>query len=626
MPDIETIHSVKEIPARLAELINALEAACQNAEPDFLNLGKELRAVNADTLLMTQQIYTAVDLIEDAIERNALRRVGELAGKSMAEVKDIQDEAERDLKRMPEVAQRMGAIKRLCAGTETITTFLRLISFNMAVKSAYSRNAQELFQGFAKEAQKVAASISAITGQLGDDAQTVQAAQISAHTEITTDFERLQDLANATDSALQNAVDASEQLITHSRNVLQNAAVHSQIIAQQVSEIVVGVQFHDSMSQRIAHIGEELRKIVADLNNDLNNEPENGKTDRLNHDDSFLDRQSAKLQLIITELDDLYHNNIQAFEVIESEAERLAQSLDVYDNSYSLEPAHGLRPSAHDSESSHVKTAQDDPFGALKTALQSLHQILHNGQELAERLKKNVVYAAAQTALFAKQTRKVDRIGYDTHIMALNAGVKASKLSNQRRTFTVMAHEITSLARQSQAFVTEIEAILKSVTALNPGLISKKRLPENLSELTAPDQAGAITMLDDRIQAVSDAFHQFKTKSSEAYKIVGILREKVTHVKTGLYFLPSLANELTAHKHLTELFSQIVKDRTNKGRELTSSEMETLVRECQTRSKQNFYRQPDKQKDTGISSETAGPPPATILSTEDDWGDNVELF
>jgi len=621
MPNLETIHSVKEIPARLAELINALEAVCQNAEPDFLNLGEELRAVNADTTFMTQQIYTAVDLIEDVIERNALRRVGELAGKSMAEVKGIQDEVERDLKRMPEVAQRMGAIKRLCAGTEKITTFLRLISFNMAVKSAYSHNAQKLFQGFAEEAQKVAASISEITGRLGDDAQTVQAAHISAHTEIAADFERLQDLANATDSALQSAVDASEQLMTHSRTVLQNAAVHSQIIAQQVSEIVVGVQFHDSMSQRILHIGEELREIVADLNN----EPENGKADRFNHNDSFLDSQSEQLQLIIAESDNLYHNNIQAFEKIESEAERLAQSLDVYDNSYSLERVHGLRPPVHDSEGSHVKT-QDDPFGALKTALQSLHQILRKGQELAERLKKNVVYAAAQTALFAKQTRKVDRIGYDTHIMALNAGVKASKLSNQRQTFTVMAHEITSLARQSQAFVIEIEAILKSVTALNPGLISKKRSPGNLPEMNAPDQAGAITMLDDRIQAVSDAFHQFKTKSSEAYKIVGILREKVSHVKTGLSFLPELANELTSYKHLTELFSQIVKDRTHKGRELTSTEMEKLVRECQMRSKQNSYRQPDKQKDPAISSETAGPPPAPILSTEDDWGDNIELF
>lgn len=626
MPNFETIHSVKEIPARLAELINTLEAACQNAEPDFLNLGEELRAVNADTTFMTQQIYTAVDLIEDAIERNALRRVGELAGKSMAEVKGIQDEAELDLKRMPEVAQRMGAIKRLCSGTETITTFLRLISFNMAVKSAYSRNAQKLFQGFAEEAQKVAASISAITGRLGDDAQAVQAAQISAHTEITADFERLQDLANATDSALQNAVDASEQLMTHSHNVLQNAAVHSQIIAQQVSEIVVGVQFHDSMKQRIAHIGEELREIVAGLNTDLNNEPENGKADRLNHNDSFLDHQSAQLELIITESDDLYHNNIQAFEKIESEAERLAQSLDVYENSYSHERANGLRPSAHDSEGSHVKTAPDDPFGALKTALQSLHQILRKGQELAERLKKNVAYAATQTALFAKQTRKVNRIGYDTHIMALNAGVKASKLSNQRQTFTVMAHEITSLARQSQVFVTKIEAILKSVTALNPGLFSKKRSPGNLPELIAPNQAGAITMLDDRIQAVSAAFQQFKTKSSEAYKIVGTLREKVTHVKTGLSFLPALADELTAYKHLTELFSQIVKYRSHKGRELTSTEMETLVRECQTRSKQDFCRQPDKQKDPAISSETAGPPPAPILSTEDDWGDNIELF
>ena len=154
MPDTETIHSVKEIPVRLAELINALEAACQNAEPDFLKLGEELRAVNADTTFMTLQIHTAVDLIEDAIERSALRRAGELARKSLEEIQCIQDEAERDLKRMPEVARRMGAIKRLCDGTETITAFLRVISFNMAVKSARTRKVREMFRGFAEEAKR----------------------------------------------------------------------------------------------------------------------------------------------------------------------------------------------------------------------------------------------------------------------------------------------------------------------------------------------------------------------------------------------------------------------------------------------------------------------------------------
>ncbi len=608
MPNLETIHSVKEIPARLAELINALEAVCQNAEPDFLKMGEELRSVNADTTSMTQQIYTAVYLIEDAIERNALRLAGELAGKSLAEVQGIQDEAERDLKRMPEVARRMGAINRLCAGTETITAFLRVISFNMAVKSARTRNVQEMFRGFAEEAKKVAASIASITRQLGDDAQTVQAVQISAHTEITADFDRLQNLAGTTESALQNAVDASELLMAHSRNILQNASAHSQTIAQQVSEIVVGVQFHDSMSQRLMLISYNLHEIMMQCNDEY----ENGIVDQLNRDDSFLDRQSAQLQLIITESGDLYHKNIQAFEKIDSEAELLAQSLDVYDNSFSAESAHGLKSPVHNSDGSHVKTAPDDPFAALKTALQSLHQVLRKGQELAARLKKNVVYAAAQTDLFAKQARKVRRIGYDTHIMALNAGIKASKLSSQRQTFAVMAQEITRLAKKSQAFVTDIEAILKSIVALNP---NSGQAQKHSPELTDPNQADAITTLEDRIQAVSDAFHQFKIKSSEAYNIVGPLREKIARVKTVLSFLPALADELMTYKYLIEIFSQVVKTRTRKGCELTSSEIETIVQECQTRPKQDFTSQPVPNSELRIAN-----------SDEDDLGVNVELF
>ena len=603
MPDLETICSVKEIPACLAELIDALEAVCQNAEPDFLKLGEELRAVNANTTFMTQQIYAAVDLIEDAIERNALRQVGELAQKSLAEVKGIQDEADRNLKCMPEVARRMGVIHRLCAGTEPITTFLRVIGFNMAVKSAHSRNAQEMFQGFAEEATKVAASISTITGLLGDDAKTVQAAQILAHAEITADFDRLKNLANATESALQKAVDASELLITHSHSVLQNATVHSRVIAQQVSEIVVGVQFHDSMSQEIARINENLREIMMRCNDEY----KNGKVDRLNRADSFLDSQAVQLQLIITESWDIYHKNIQAFEKIDTEAERLVQSLDVYDNSY-------FSKNAHDSGIFPVKTAPDDPFSALQTALQSLHQVLLKGQKLTERIERAVVYAATQTTRFAKQARKVRRISHETHIMALNAGVKALKLGNQRQTFTVMAQEITSIARQSKEFVAKIEAILKSAATLNP----KNPAPGNQTQENSPEpaaQAGVVTMLDNHIQAVSDAFYQLKKKSSEAYKIVEILRQKVIHVKTDLSFLAALADELMTYKLQTELFSQIVKEWKHKGGELTSAEIETITRQCQTHPKQNYLSQPVQNSEFGIPN-----------SDEDDWGDNVELF
>ncbi len=620
MPDLTTIHSVKEIPARLAVLIDALEAACQSAEPDFLKVGEELRSVKADTDLMTQQIHAAVDFIEDAIERDALRSVRTLAGKSMAEIKRIRDKAEQDLKHMLEVAQRMGAINRLCAGTETITTFLRVISFNMAVKSAHSRIAQETFKGFAEEAKKVASSFSTLTGQLGADSQTVQTAQLSAHTEISADSVMLQGLAHAADSTLQSAVGASEQLMAHSRNVLENAGIRSQTIAQQVSEIVVSVQYHDSMSQRIAHICENLRKIVT-VRND---ETQNGKTHQFNRADSLLNRQSAELHLIITELDCIYHKNIQAFEKIDSEAERLAQSLDIYDNPDSLSGAQDLNPLAYIPDAPPVKTVPDDPdvdpFGALKTALKSLYELLCKGQELTEQIEKSVAYADTKTSRFAIQARKVHRIGYEAHIMALNAGVKASKLGNQRQTFAVMAQEITSLARQSQAFVTDIETILKSVGALN--LKAQTNLPEQIE----PGQSGAITMLDDHIQAVSDAFHQFKIKSSEAYQLVGILRKKIVRVKTGLSFLPALADELITCKHLTELLGRIAEAWKRKERELTSDEIETIVQQYKVQPNQDVLRQPGRQKDHTVSPGIPDHPPSSTFSTDDNLGDNIDLF
>lgn len=598
-------------------LRDALQTACRNAEPDFLKIGQELRSVKADTDLMTQKIHAAVDFIKDAIEREALQRVRELSKKSMADVKSIRQGAHRNLRHIIEVADSMGAINRLCNGTETITTFLRVISFNMAVKSAHSRNAEETFKGFAEEAKKVADNFSVITGQLGHDAQMVQTAQLAAHEEIMADSDLLEDLAIATDNALENAVNASEQLMSHARNVLQNASMHSQTIAQQISEIVVNIQFHDNMNQRIADICNNLSHIRIHPED----KPNNDKVLRFNQADSYLNNQSSELHLIITELDDIYHKNKQAFEKIESDSELLAQSIDIYNDTCLISDDLALSSTVEVGDDFQTQqTEPHDPFISLQDALESLHDVLCKGQKLTEEIEKSVTYAIEKTLRFAKQARKVHRIGYEAHIMALNAGVKSSKLANQRQTFAVMAHEITSLARQSQAFVADIEKILQSVGTLN------METQKSLSEQAAMDQAGAITMVDDRFKAVSNAFNQFKTISADACQLAGILRQKIGNVKTGLFFLPTLADELTDFKQFVDILSRIAKEWKNKARELTDQEIESLVQECRTEFEQAVDTQPDIRENSDFLAETPVNQSSPAFLAEDDLGDNIELF
>lgn len=428
----------------------------------------------------------------------------------------------------------------------------------------------------------------------------------------------LEDLARATDSALQNAVGASEQLMAHSRNVLTNASLHTQTIARQVSEIVVNIQFHDSMSQRIADICENLRQIETTPANGT----DNNESLPLHGADLFLNHQGEELNLIITELDNIYHKNLQAFEKIESDTDLLAQSLNIDADACSLQESVDTKAANNPSDGDANATEPDDPFVALQSALESLYEVLCKGQDLTEQIEKSVVYAVEKTSRFAKQARKVHRIGYEAHIMALNAGVKASKLDHQRQTFAVMAKEITSLARQSQAFVSKIEQILKSVGALN------LKTQKDLSEQASLDQAGAITMVKDRIQAVSEAFHQFKSKSTDVCQVVGGLRQKIGGVKSGLYFLPALADALTNYKHLIDLFSRIAQVWKSKAREPTAGEIELLVQECKAVFEQDVVRQSGVQEFAHESIESADEPDfsAPNISDDEEFGDNVELF
>ena len=118
----------------------------------------------------------------------------------------------------------------------------------------------------------------------------------------------------------------------------------------------------------------------------------------------------------------------------------------------------------------HAKTQADTMVEASGEALKEVllgaeaMDVLHTrAQDVAHENKETVQYAAAlndRTRTMKKILGFIDDISIQTHLLALNASVEASRAGDAGRGFAVVADEITNLSEQTKKATAEITSIL----------------------------------------------------------------------------------------------------------------------------------------------------------------------
>jgi methyl-accepting chemotaxis protein len=319
-----------------------------------------------------------------------------------------------------------------------------------------------------------------------------------------------------------------------------------------VEEIVVGIQFQDSMSQRMDHILEAASDVRSILTLDLETiDDTDEKTERLSYVYSLLDLQTAQLKLIIDELCGVHSKNKLAFARIGKEVERLVQGFSILDDENHQLLSDETKSSLKKYDALVSASTSKKPFVALKTAMKDLYRILLDGRELIKRIVEIISCAAQITAGLEKQTKQVRRIGSETHIMALNAIVKAANLEDSRKTFEVIAQEITSLAGQSNAFVGDVENILESIAALN------RHLQAELTRRGTHNEH-SIQALNDSVDEITHIYTHYDNSISEAFEHAAQLNDRILQYDDDLKFLPRLAERMTISLNAIETLTQTI--------------------------------------------------------------------
>ncbi len=602
-----TARTGKEISQETwTRLYEGMEKACKDAEPDFIRLGQTLEQVYSDATALTRQTLDTVAQIGGKTDESVLIRIEQLTKRSLSELEDSHLQVKAKLGHVTQVIRYLGDFHSICSVIERIAMFLRVVGFNMGVECSRSLRPSEMFTVVSHEILQLSDKIIKIARSIRKDIKKTRTDQIRAHGWISKDLRQLRNLAYDAQKAVQHSVREIEQLMRLSFETLKTAGEHTEEISDQVGEIVVGIQIHDSMSQRIAHIVSALQEAEDRCKKTAEADIRESGCEVAY---SIVSLQNAQLAQTISEVDGVYSNTITAFGKIHEEIDHLTQNLSKFG------------PPRSQGEAILEKQA-NDPFKRLQSALSHLRGLLERGGEMVRRIQDKAGKASEITVRLSEHMERVQDISFETHLLALNAIVKAAHLGKSGRTLEVLSKEVKVLSDQTDSFVENVGKILGSISAS----VGQMRITPLADQANGNESADGSGSLKQGIQEISSAYKQFQTDSQEAFQRAAALKNSISDITASLAFLPNLSDKLSEYyRQLEDMGGTLA---------IQSGELATAVSE-ETNKLADKYTM---QQERGVHKQILGPmehlisdieselPQEDMDPDDDDMGDNVELF
>ncbi len=603
----------------------SLDAISKNSEPGFMKIGMGLQSIYSDATELTRQMLEAVELIGGESEEGLLGKGGMLVKTSREKVKSCQDTASENHNlaeaHAKEVTKHLNNCFILCEALKKTAKYLRAIGLQMRVECSRSTQSVEMFSLVAQEIGAVSNRFMETAEKIRDDAETARQGQISAQAETSESLHQLFKLADDTEQAVQLSMHKTEQIMRLSLETLDHAGLRSRRISQHVGEIVMGIQLHDSMRQRIEHISEALIDVEKYCKENTSSSDPITPSKESSTAYAILELQKAQLQDIISEINGVHERAGDAFQEIAGEVGNLTQGLSFLETELSV-----LTFSR--------KGEIQDPFESLKLGLRHIHRLIDRSFSLVEYMHKTAAQASEAVTGLSSHTERVRELSFETHLTAINAMVKAKQLGQEGLALDKLVQEARSVSERSNIFVADIEEIQDLI------LTSAGVLQSQTQEKTSGDEVQI--SLEAVLEDITNESAQFREKSLDAFKLADALETAISKVSADLVFLPDLAAELAELQLQLEEMSRAFNLSAGQEANLTQDKIDEILQTYTMQEErsihEHFLDQPGSLNDCDVDLDTDSPAENALFSEsclptscenenkDYDIGDNVELF
>jgi methyl-accepting chemotaxis protein len=522
--------TLKEFQECMPEVIHDLHQLTEGSESDFMLLGIALRTVHSNVTELTQLMLGTVKRMGAEEDGGFLDKGREILDASLAEIQAHQQEVKANLERINAVMEK---IEELCTTSQQIkkfAKFLRVVALNMLVEDARTIDTSvNIFSDVAQEIKELSVNISSIANDVYTNVEKARQFHRQTREEISSGISRLEILTAEIHHTVQDSARDTETLMQFSVNTIEQAGKRSREISRQVAEIVIGIQFHDNMKQRIMYLANILETILATAEIAPREEAAeimSAKTPV----PPIIQAQSEQIKDIIEEVHCVYQKNKDALQEIRREVEKLLQNL------------RGMASSKLNQESGALV---HDPFAHLKEALTQLHDLLDRGKNLYRQLQKGAGKVTDIASNLSELLNLVRSISANTHNKAINAIIAAESQGEKGGAMKLLAWEMNELATQSDQISNEVEKIVTDIIQTTSD-ITNQELHGGGSE--AEGKSNAISRLTQVLDDISKGYEHFRKDSESAYQRAEELKKATDTTVTSLDFFQGLSRNLSGQR------------------------------------------------------------------------------
>jgi len=517
--------AVLSLKAAIPETVEALHSFTEGSEADFMLLGIGLRTVHANVSELTDLMLGTVKSMGAEGEGGFLDRGLHILNDSMADIQVRQNAVKEDLERINTL---MEDIENLHTSSKQIKKFaqsLKAVALTMLVENARTIDQSvNIFSDVAQEIKDLSVNITHIANDVYRNVEMAREVHHITRDEISAGIGRLETLTHQIRETVQESTRDTEELMRFSIKTIEDAGRRSREISQQVAEIVVGVQFHDNMKQRVINITDILNAVLT-APASRSGEKTRGRSGARQSVAVVLRHQARKLNEINNELDEVYGKNKNALKNIDTEVEDLLTGL------------HNMAASEGNIRSGSLV---QDPFSHLKIALTQLHDLLNRGETFYLQIQETAKQVSGIAADLSKLLGVVRSISANTHNKAINSIIAANRQGEKGGALKLLAQAMNDLATRSDGFYKEVEGIITSII----------KAAENIGRKSTRDKdsGSAINDLEKIIYDISLEYERFREKTMTAFARAKELKKATDTTLASLEFFRGLSRKIVRHR------------------------------------------------------------------------------
>ncbi len=506
-------NSIETINPTLGILSSNIIKSMTDTESNFLELGQSLQTIYSESENLIKIITHAAERFNVKSEENIIQVIEKSISDVLAELSGYSVKIASNMDHISESGQYLENMCNLCIHLKSESRFLNVVGLNFDIEGCRSREAMDMFEGFAEEIKELSVKINEMAEKMIVDSTMALAGQRSGISGISDRIEEIKVLTNGARDAVMKTMGNIQSLADISCHTLEQAQHTAQAIQKMIGEIVMAIQFHDIARQQLEHITEAFEDVMELLNEQpyLINAKATNTIKISGRIVDILKVQYDQLLNVINEIHQAYEKIMFSFQEISRKVGSLKHLLN------------------ESGTSKNQATSLETEFKSITGRMKELKQLQDQGRNLGGEMIKTIQESSDVITVLSQSAGQIDSINIGLKHKALNAIIMTTKLGEKGFTLEVLAREISNISLDCTGLV---EKALKNLTSIS-----------EIARLLTADKEDTFIQsfekisLDTRTKEISKALDLQKNDSDHVSKIAQVLEEKIEKTGKELLFL-----------------------------------------------------------------------------------------